>query len=117
MDKHTPNLSIYFERDEFDSEYWHLRIIDANPLSLDHPQGPLTVATINVTAHAPHLDEPLANAALFRAAPKMLAALRIAEERISINNCEGEEDGFLAEIRAAIRLATDTSFSQPPEDN
>lgn len=111
MDKHTPILSVCFDRDEYDSAHSTLRILDANPLSLDHPQGPLTVATINVTAHAPHLDEPLANAALFRAAPKMLAALRIAEDRISINNCEGEEDGFLAEIRAAIHLATDTSFS------
>lgn len=114
MDKHTPNLSIYFERDEFDSEYWHLRILDASPQSTEHPQGPLTVATINVTAHAPHLDEPLANAALFRAAPKMLAALRYLVDCSCPMTPQQEE--CWKSIQEAIRLATDTSFSRPPEN-
>ena len=111
MDKHTPTLSVYFDRDEYDSADSDLRIIDANPLSLDHPQGPLTVATINVRAYAPHSDEPLANAALFRAAPKMLAALEFVLE--DANTDMPAETAAI--ILDAIRLAKDTSFSQPPE--
>jgi hypothetical protein len=36
------------------------------------------------------------------AAPEMLAALKLAEERLEISNCEGEEDEALATIRAII---------------
>jgi len=71
---HTPGpWLVEFELDDLDSSASDLRVIDGR--SLDHPQGPLTIATINVAAHAPHLDEPLANAALIAAAPALHAAL------------------------------------------
>lgn len=75
--KHTPGpWLIDYELDDLDSSASVLRIID--PASLDHPQGPLTIATVNVAAHAPHLDEPLANAALIARAPLLMRALRTA---------------------------------------
>ena len=42
---------------------------------------------------------------MFVAAPIMLAALHLAVERLEINNCEGEEDSALVELRAAIAKA------------
>ena len=42
---------------------------------------------------------------MFIAAPTMLAALHLAVERLEINNCEGEEDSAIAELRAAIAKA------------
>lgn len=62
-----------FDLDEFDSRRSTLKILDSR--DLDHPQGALMIATVNVAAHAPHLDEPLANARLIAAAPDLLAAL------------------------------------------
>jgi len=71
---HTPApWLVQYELDDLDSRMSDLRVIDSR--NLDHPQGPLTIATINVAAHAPHLDEPLANAALIAAAPALHAAL------------------------------------------
>lgn len=67
---------IEFEPDDLESKNSRLRIIDGSPESLNHPQGPLVLATLNVSAFAPHLAEPLANADLMVAAPAMLAALQ-----------------------------------------
>lgn len=39
------------------------------------------------------------------AAPEMLEALRLADERVEMNNYNGEEDSALATIRAAIAKA------------
>jgi hypothetical protein len=39
------------------------------------------------------------------AAPEMLAALKLAHQRLYIANCEGEEDEHLATIEAAISKA------------
>jgi hypothetical protein len=64
---------VYFESDAFDSAQSILRIID--PRGDAHPQGPLAIANINVVAHAPHLEEPLANARLIASAPDLLEAL------------------------------------------
>ena len=44
---------------------------------MNHPQGRLTIAELNVCAFAPHMDEPLANARLIASAPELLAALEL----------------------------------------
>lgn len=74
LPQHTASKwDIRYERDPFDSKQSTLRIIDA---TTDHPQGPLTLATINVAAFAPHMEEPFACARLMVAAPALLAALK-----------------------------------------
>lgn len=49
---------------------------------------------------APPASDPLRDAA-----PELLAVLRLAEERLAINDCEGEEAPHLAVIRAASAKA------------
>ena len=72
----TTKLAVVYTKDLYDSSEDNLRIIDNSPDSLNHPQGPLTIATMNVRAFAPHLDELIETATLFAAAPAMLNALR-----------------------------------------
>ncbi|TJW14407.1 MAG: hypothetical protein E5W82_10550 [Mesorhizobium sp.] len=43
----------------------------------------------------------------------MLATLKLAEERLGINNCEGEEDGNIATIRDAIAKAEGAPGGKP----
>jgi hypothetical protein len=72
--QHTPApWRVDYDPDPFDSAQSILRIID--PRGDDHPQGPLVIANINVAAFAPHMEEPLANAAIIAAAPAAIAAL------------------------------------------
>lgn len=66
---------IDYQPDDLDSKQSILRIVDGSEASLSHPQGPLTIANLNVCAFAPHMDEPLANARLMASAPELLAAL------------------------------------------
>lgn len=79
MSRHTPleiqfkRWELRFEKDNLDSSRSTLKIIDAS--TEGHPQGPLTLAHLNVAGFAPHLDETLANGRLMNAAPKLLAAL------------------------------------------
>lgn len=107
MNKHTPPLWIVdFQRDEYDSASSILRVIDSR--SLDHPQGPLTIATVNVAAHAPHLDEPLANAALISASPLLLNALIDLLEQADLGEVDEETRPIVENARVAIRIATRT---------
>ena len=72
--QHTPApWRVDYDPDPFDSAQSILRVID--PRGDDHPQGPLVIANINVAAFAPHMEEPLANAAIIAAAPAAIAAL------------------------------------------
>jgi hypothetical protein len=66
---------IRFEEDRFDSKLSVLEVIDGSDASLNHPQGELVLARVNVSAFAPHMDEPLANARLIASAPDLLSAL------------------------------------------
>jgi len=92
---------IQYERDAFDSARNKLRIIDAN--TTNHPQGPLTLATINVAAFAPHMEEPLANARLMAAAPELLGMLK-ETVRLAELNRHMEADTLRA-AKAAIAKA------------
>jgi hypothetical protein len=76
MKSHTPApWLVRFEEDRFDSKLSVLEVIDGSEASLNHPQGELVLARVNVSAFAPHMDEPLANARLISLAPQMLLAL------------------------------------------
>jgi len=101
---HTPTPWLFeFDRDEFDSRRSTIKILDSR--DLDHPQGALTIATVNVAAHAPHLDEPLANGRLIAAAPELLAALIEYVERHE-QSCEPTGLPEYEQARAAIARAT-----------
>lgn len=65
--KFTPGpLEVSHERNKFDSTFDSLTIIA--------PDG-IVLATVNVPAFAPHLEEPIANAYLYAGAPDLYAAL------------------------------------------
>ena len=101
--KHTPGeWDIRYERDHFDSAQSTLRIID--PTTTGHPQGPVTLATINVAAFAPHMEEPLANARLMVAAPELLGMLREAVRLAELNR--PMEADTLRAAKAAIAKAS-----------
>lgn len=106
---HTPApWLVEYDRDENDSSQSTLRVIDSR--SLDHPQGPLTIATINVAAHAPHMDEPLSNAGLIAAVPELLDLLYVVLPFIEDAKADptykpGYAAGVEKRIRAALRLA------------
>lgn len=109
MNKHAPGpWLVEYDQDEFDSSMSTLRVLDSR--SLDHPQGPLTIANVNVAAHAPHLEEPLANARLIAAAPDLLdsvvALLDIIEGHDHEILAENLYADFLSKARAAITKAT-----------
>jgi hypothetical protein len=66
---------VRFDEDRFDSKLSVLEVIDGSDASLNHPQGELVLARVNVSAFAPHMDEPLAAANLIASAPDLLSAL------------------------------------------
>lgn len=107
---HTPGpWLVHYERDAFDSAQSILKVTQGN--SYDHPQGPLSLASVNVAAFAPHTDEALANARLIAAAPQMLEALRAALEAMGdtydARDAAGTEGEQLRDqIAEAIAAAT-----------
>ena len=72
----THNWKIHYERDREDSARNDLRIIDASPESMSHPQGPMTIATVNVRSFAPHVEHAEDHARLLAAAPELFIALK-----------------------------------------
>ena len=105
MNNHTPApWLVQFDRDQFDSAASDLRVIDGR--SLVHPQGALTIATINVAAHAPHLDEPLANAALIAAAPLLYRALGELLELADMGEVDEDTKPVVEAAKAALAAAS-----------
>ena len=86
--------------DTLDSSESLFFVEEGSEASQTHPQGPLTIAKINVRAHAPHLDEPKANTLLIAAAPVMFSAL------CDISLIEADTTSSAAEkVRAMARCA------------
>jgi hypothetical protein len=85
---------VRFDEDRFDSKLSVLEVIDGSDASLSHPQGELVLARVNVSAFAPHMDEPLANARLIASAPDLLAAL----ERLAHPMADDEDLDYAREI-------------------
>jgi hypothetical protein len=100
MKSHTPAPWIVrFDEDRFDSKLSVLEVIDGSDASLSHPQGELVLARVNVSAFAPHMDEPLANARLIASAPDLLAAL----ERLAHPMADDEDLDYAREVIAKAK--------------
>ena len=89
---------VNYAEDRFDSKRSTIEIVDGSYDSLNHEQGPLVLAKLNVIPFAPHMDEPLANARLICSAPDLLAAL----ERLAHPMADDDDLDF---ARAIIRKA------------
>jgi hypothetical protein len=97
---HTPTpWLVRFDEDRFDSKLSVLEVIDGRDESLNHPQGALVLARVNVSAFAPHMDEPLANARLIAAAPDLLSAL----ERLAHPMADDEDLDYAREVIAKAK--------------
>jgi len=90
---------VRFDEDRFDSKLSVLEVIDGSDASLNHPQGELVLARVNVSAFAPHMGEPLANARLIASAPELLAAL----ERLVHPMADDEDLDYAREIIAKAK--------------
>jgi hypothetical protein len=100
MKTHTPGpWLVRFDEDRFDPSRSTLKIIDGRDESLNHTHGALSLAFINVSAFAPHMDEPLANAHLIAAAPDLLAAL----ERLAHPMADDEDLDHAREVIAKAK--------------
>jgi hypothetical protein len=97
---HTPTpWLVRFDEDRFDSKLSVLEVIDGRDESLNHPQGPLVLAKLNVIPFAPHMDEPLANARLIASAPDLLSAL----ERLAHPMADDEDLDYAREVIAKAK--------------
>jgi hypothetical protein len=112
--QHTPGpWLVNYAEDRFDSKRSTIEIVDGSYDSLNHEQGPLVLAKLNVIPFAPHMDEPLANARLIASAPDLLAALEIILSSTcgdigddGYDGCIRIEAKALEHVRAAIFKAT-----------
>jgi hypothetical protein len=97
---HTPGpWLVNYAEDRFDSKRSTIEIVDGSYDSLNHEQGPLVLAKLNVIPFAPHMDEPLANAHLIASAPDLLAAL----ERLAHPMADDEDLDYAREVIAKAK--------------
>ena len=97
---HTPGpWLVNYAEDRFDSKRSTIEIVDGSYDSLNHEQGPLVLARLNVIPFAPHMDEPLANARLIASAPDLLSAL----ERLAHPMADDEDLDYAREVIAKAK--------------
>ena len=88
---------VNFEKNKFDSRRSKIQVVDGSSDSLNHEQGPLVLAIINVM---PFNDEkePLANALLISLAPDLLSAL----ERLVHPMADDDDVDYAQELIAKV---------------
>jgi hypothetical protein len=112
--QHTPGpWLVNYAEDRFDSKRSTIEIVDGSYDSLNHEQGPLVLAKLNVFPFAPHMDEPLANACLIASAPELLSALNRLIQSLPEDSNEYPDSAAARQVfdsiafaRAAISKAT-----------
>ena len=97
------SLIVNHHEDGLDSRRDDIQIIDSS--TLEHPQGPVVVARMNVPAFAPHLEEQVRLAHLFAAAPDLLKALENALVAIEYYHDHEGCPSLLTAVKSAIAKA------------
>lgn len=98
-DQNAITWAVRFDPDRLDSALGDLRVLDASPASMTHPQGPVTIAIVNLRAFAPHVEIALQHAARIAAAPALERALRLFVAQYEGNGADDRE--LRPEMKAA----------------
>jgi len=92
---------VQIDEDMNDSSFTTIKVVDGSSESLSHPQGALTLASVQT--FAPHINEGIANAHLIASAPDLLDALKalmVTEDMLRNPKCKVMQSARLAIAKA-----------------